>query len=198
MQVILLERLRRLGNIGEEVKVKDGYGRNYLLPQGKALRATEKNRKLFVEKKSEYEKRNQDKKILAEKEAENIQGLTLEIVSAAQVNGKLYGSITVRDLANHLQEQGHNIQRSHIAMPKPISETGIYQIKIILHPEVSTEITVAIAGTQDEVHHLLSPEEEEEQKTEEGGANEIVAPEDVETIEDEKKETSSETETETE
>lgn len=160
MRVILLERVRNLGTIGQEVTVKDGYGRNYLLPKSKALRATEANKELFAKKKVEYESRNSDKKSIAERQAEALRGFVLEIVAAAQANGKLYGSITVRDLAYHLSEKGQTIQRGHIAMPKPITETGIYTIKILPHPEVTAEITVVVGATQEELNTLQKKETE--------------------------------------
>ncbi len=157
MRVILLERVRNLGNIGQEVTVKNGYGRNYLLPKSKALRATTENKKIFETKKAEYETKNAEKKVIAEKQAETLRGFTLEIVAAAQSNGKLYGSITVRDLAHYLHEKGHMVERAHIAMPKPISETGIYTVRILPHPEVSADITVVVGSTQDEVYALQNP-----------------------------------------
>lgn len=168
MRVILLERVRNLGNMGQEVTVKDGYGRNYLLPRAKALRATEANKELFATKKSEYEIKNSDKKTVAEKQADALRGFVLEIVAAAQTNGKLYGSITVRDLALHLNEKGQMVQRAHIVMPKPITETGVYSIRILPHPEVAVDITVVVGATQDELHALQtsSSEEEEEPKQE--------------------------------
>ena len=166
MRVILLERVRNLGNIGQEVTVKDGYGRNFLLPRSKALRATEANKELFKNKKSEYEAKNSDKKAIAEKHADTLRGFVLEIVAAAQANGKLYGSITVRDLAHHLAEKGQNVQRAHIAMPKPITETGVYTVRILPHPEVATEITVVIGSTQEELNTLQkgTTEAEESEK----------------------------------
>jgi len=154
MRVILLERVRNLGNIGQEVNVKDGYGRNYLLPRSKALRATQANKELFNAKKFEYEAKNADKKMIAEKQADALRGFVLEVTAAAQANGKLYGSITVRDLAHHLAEKGQNVQRAHIAMPKPITETGIYTVRILPHPEVATEITVVVGTTQEELNFL--------------------------------------------
>lgn len=169
MRVILLERVRNLGNMGQEVTVKDGYGRNYLLPRAKALRATEANKELFAKKKIEYEEKNSDKKTVAEKQAETLRGFVLEIVAAAQTNGKLYGSITVRDLAHQLHDKKQDVQRAHIIMPKPITETGVYSIRILPHPEVSVDITVVIGSTQEELNtlqHGTSEEEEEEPKQE--------------------------------
>lgn len=166
MRVILLERVRNLGNMGEEVTVKDGFGRNYLLPKSKALRATEANKELFAKKKAEYEIKNSDKKTVAEKQVEALRGFVLEIVAAAQTNGKLYGSITVRDLAHQLHDKKQDIQRAHIIMPKPITETGVYSIRILPHPEVSTDITVVVGSTQEELNVLQkgTSEEEETQK----------------------------------
>lgn len=175
MRVILLERVRNLGNMGQEVTVKDGYGRNYLLPRAKALRATEANKELFAKKKSEYEIKNSDKKTVAEKQADALRGFVLEIVAAAQTNGKLYGSITVRDLALHLNEKSQMVQRAHIVMPKPITETGVYSIRILPHPEVAVDITVVVGATQDELHALqTSNSEEEESKQETAEVIEVV------------------------
>jgi large subunit ribosomal protein L9 len=162
MRVILLERVRNLGNMGQEVTVKDGYGRNFLLPRAKALRATEANKELFNKKKSEYEEKNSDKKTIAEKQAEALRGFVLEIVAAAQTNGKLYGSITVRDLAHQLNEKKQSVQRAHIIMPKPITETGVYSIRILPHPEVSVDITVVVGSTQEELNTLQRSDSEEE------------------------------------
>lgn len=167
MRVILLERVRNLGNMGQEVTVKDGYGRNYLLPKSKALRATEANKELFAKKKSEYEVKNADKKTVAEKLADTLRGFVLEIVAAAQTNGKLYGSITVRDLALHLSEKGQTVQRAHIVMPKPITETGVYSVRILPHPEVSVDITVVVGSTQEELHALQTGTSEEEEPKQE-------------------------------
>lgn len=167
MRVILLERVRNLGNMGQEVTVKDGYGRNYLLPRAKALRATEANKELFAKKKSEYEIKNSDKKTVAEKQADALRGFVLEIVAAAQTNGKLYGSITVRDLALHLNEKGQMVQHAHIVMPKPITETGVYSIRILPHPEVAVDITVVVGSTQDELHALQTSNSEEEESNQE-------------------------------
>jgi large subunit ribosomal protein L9 len=168
MRVILLERVRNLGNMGQEVTVKDGYGRNYLLPKSKALRATEANKELFAKKKAEYEIKNSDKKSVAEKQADILRGFVLEIVAAAQTNGKLYGSITVRDLAHQLHEKKQDVQRAHIVMPKPITETGVYTIRILPHPEVSVDITVVVGSTQEELNLLQkgTTEEDEESKPE--------------------------------
>ncbi len=176
MRVILLERVRNLGNMGQEVTVKDGYGRNYLLPKSKALRATEANKALFSNKKAEYEMKNSEKKTAAEKQADALRGFVLEVVAAAQTNGKLYGSITVRDLALHLSEKGQTVQRGHIVMPKPITETGIYSVRILPHPEVSADITVVVGSTQEELNSLQKGTTDEEKSEQEQEAIAAEAP----------------------
>ncbi len=150
MEIILLERIEKLGSIGDVVTVKNGYARNYLLPNKKALRANESNRKLFEANKAQIEADNATKRAEAEKEAGNVDGKQVVLIRAASNSGQLYGSVSVRDIADALAEQGAHVQKSMIVMEKPIKALGVSDVRIKLHPEVSVTITVNVARSDDE------------------------------------------------
>ena len=144
MDVILLEKIRRLGDMGETVKVKPGYGRNFLLPQGKALPATDANRAVFEARKTELTKRAAESVNAAKIRAEKIAGQVLNIKVMASEEGKLYGSVNVSEVLDAANEAGLDIERNEIVMPTPIREIGRFDIAISLHSEVETSITVVV------------------------------------------------------
>jgi large subunit ribosomal protein L9 len=150
MQVILLERLGKLGQIGEEVRVRDGYARNFLLPQGKALRATEANRAKFQGMKAELEARNLEKKGEAETVAKKLDGQTVIVIRQAGEGGQLYGSVSTRDIANALGEAGFKVERNQIVLNIPIKSIGMHKMPVELHGEVEVEVTVNVARNADE------------------------------------------------
>ncbi len=151
MKIILLERIEKLGNLGDVVTVKDGYARNYLLPQGKALRATPANMERFEREREEIEKRNAEARAVAEQQAEKIRGAQLVMIRAAGETGHLYGSVTTRDIANALNEEyGLEVQRSQVQLDKPIKLIGLQDVKVRLHPEVVETITLNVARNEEE------------------------------------------------
>ena len=145
MDVILLERIARLGLVGDVVKVKNGFARNFLFPQKKALRATDENKKLFEAKRAVLEKQNAEGKAAAEKRAAGMANLSVTIVRQASEDGKLYGSVAVRDIAVALAEAGHEIERRFIDLTSAIKSLGVYEATIHLHPEVSVPVKVQVA-----------------------------------------------------
>lgn len=145
MDVILLEKVKNLGDLGDTVKVKSGYGRNFLLPQGKALPATEANRKVFEARKAELLKKAQDSLSGARMRAERIAGKTLTIKALTAEEGKLYGSVGASDIVRAAAAAGFEIRRSEIEMPDgPIRQTGSYTVTLRLHTEVETKVTVLV------------------------------------------------------
>jgi len=150
MDVILLERIARLGQMGDVVKVKDGFARNFLLPQGKALRANEANRKKFESQRVELEARNLERKQEAEAVAEKLNGQSFIVVRSAAETGQLYGSVSARDIADVLDEAGFKVGRSQVELKAPIKLIGVTDVSISLHAEVSATISLNIARTADE------------------------------------------------
>jgi large subunit ribosomal protein L9 len=142
MDIILLERIVRLGGIGDVVSVKPGYARNYLLPQKKALRATESNRKLFELQRASLEARNAEAKAAAEKAAEGLNGQNFLMIRAAGESGQLYGSVGARDIVEVAAAAGFTIARSQVQLETPLKNIGFRTIKIRLHPEVEVEVNV--------------------------------------------------------
>lgn len=150
MEVILLERIARLGGIGDVVKVKNGYGRNFLIPKKKALRASEENKKVFEERRHLIEEQNAKSKAEAESRAAKLNGMTLTLMRQASQEGKLYGSVTVRDIAEALKEAGHDIPKSQIIIAGSIKTVGDYPVKLTLHAEVPATVTVSIIKSEHE------------------------------------------------
>ncbi len=147
MQVILMEKLANLGNLGDVVKVKDGYARNYLIPHGKAKRATETNIKAFQERRAELEKTQAEALAAAQARGAKLDGLTLQIVQKAGVDGRLFGSVTNYDIVEGLTKQGHEVERSQVRMPDgALKQVGDYSLQIALHPDVVVAINVAVVG----------------------------------------------------
>ena len=145
MEVILLERITRLGGMGDVVKVRDGYARNFLIPMKKALRASSDNKKVFEERRHIIEEQNEKAKAAAAVEAKKLDGLVLTIVRQASQEGKLYGSVTVRDIADALAAEGHEVAKSNIILSTIIKTTGEYPVRLNLHAEVTATIRLTIA-----------------------------------------------------
>jgi len=150
MQVILLERVAKLGQMGEVVNVRDGYARNFLLPQGKALRATEASRKVFEARKTQLEARNLETRREAEAAAARLDGQAFVIIRSASDTGALYGSVTSRDAADAATASGFALARGQIVLDRPIKELGLHVVSVVLHPEVSVPITLNVARSADE------------------------------------------------
>lgn len=150
MQVILLERIGRLGQMGDVVNVKDGYARNFLLPQKKALRATDENRKKFKSQRAQLEATNLELKKEAEAVAEKLGGKTFVVIRTAGDTGQLYGSVSTRDLSDAVTGGGFTINRTQVIMDKPIKTLGLHPTKIALHPEVIVEVVLNVARTEEE------------------------------------------------
>lgn len=144
MEVILLEKIARLGSVGDVVKVKNGYGRNFLIPKKKALRASEENKKIFEERRHIIEQQNAQSKAAAEVIAKKMEGMNLTLIRQASQEGKLYGSIAVRDVADALKEAGHDVPKSQIVMSGTIKNTGDYPVRIALHAEVNATVTLRV------------------------------------------------------
>jgi len=150
MDVILLERIEKLGSIGDVVKVKNGYARNFLLPRGKALRANDANRAVFEANREKIEAQNEERRGEAEKEAKKVDGLKLQLIRQASNTGQLYGSVSARDLSEALEAEGHKIAKNQIVLDRPIKAIGVQEVKIALHPEVAVTISVNIARSPEE------------------------------------------------
>jgi large subunit ribosomal protein L9 len=150
MEVILLERIARLGQMGDVVRVRDGYARNFLLPQGKALRANDDNRTKFESQRVQFEARDLERRQEAEAVAAKLQGQSFVLVRQAGETGQLYGSVTARDLIDAMQAGGFTVNRSQVALNQPIKTIGMHDVLIALHPEVEAHITVNVARSEDE------------------------------------------------
>lgn len=150
MEIILLEHVDKLGKMGDKVQVKSGYARNYLLPQKKALRATEANVAYFEKQKAELEAHNQALFDEASKKADELKGFNAVLIRQAAETGQLYGSVTIRDIANAINEAGYSLERRLVSLDKPIKYLGVYQVKLNLHPEVSQTVLVNVARSADE------------------------------------------------
>ncbi|MEZ5731543.1 MAG: 50S ribosomal protein L9 [Paracoccaceae bacterium] len=150
MQVILLERVAKLGQMGEVVKVKDGYARNFLLPQGKALRASDVNIKSFESRKAQLEAQNLETRKEAESAAAKIDGQSFIVIRSASDAGALYGSVTPRDIADAATADGVTIDRKQVVLIRPIKELGLHTVSVVLHPEVTASIQVNVARSPEE------------------------------------------------
>jgi large subunit ribosomal protein L9 len=159
MEVILLERIAKLGQMGDVVRVKDGFARNYLLPKGKALRANEANRSRFETMKIDLEARNLQQRGEAEKIAERLNGQSLTVLRQAAEGGQLYGSVTPRDLVGLITEKGFAVERSQIVLNVPIKMIGMYKVPVSLHPEVEVTVSLTVARSADEAERLKRGED---------------------------------------
>lgn len=169
MEVILLQRIPKLGQMGDTVRVRDGYARNYLLPQGKAIRATEANQTYFESQRAQLEARNLEQKREAEAIAERLNGQSIVLIRQASERGQLYGSVSTRDIADALTEAGFSVGRSQVEINAPIKMLGLADVPIRLHPEVTATISINVARTADEAERqargedATAPEEEIEE-----------------------------------
>jgi large subunit ribosomal protein L9 len=150
MEVILLERVEKLGAIGDVVRVKDGFARNFLLPNKKALRANDANRKLFDANRARIEADNEVRKTEAEKSAKGVDGKTVQLIRQASNTGQLYGSVSARDIAEALEGVGAKVGKSQIVLDRPIKAIGLHEIRIALHPEVAVTVKVNVARSPEE------------------------------------------------
>ena len=150
MQVILLERIGRLGQMGDVVTVKDGFARNFLLPQGKALRATKANRERFEKERAQLEARNLELKSEAGAVADKLQGQSFIIIRQAGDSGQLYGSVTTRDISTVVTEGGFSIERRQVMLDRPIKTLGLHDVRVGLHAEVEPHVTINVARSPDE------------------------------------------------
>jgi large subunit ribosomal protein L9 len=159
VDVILMERVGKLGHIGETVRVKDGYARNFLLPRGKALRATEANKKKFEGRRADLEARNAELKRAAGEVADKLDGVTVVIVRQAGETGQLYGSVSARDIAEALTAAKHKVERNHVAIQQPIKTLGMHKVPIHLHPEVESTVTVNVARSPEQAERQAKGED---------------------------------------
>ena len=150
MEVILLERVEKLGAIGDVVKVKNGFARNYLLPNKKALRANEANRKLFETNRARIEKENEEKRGDAEKASKGVDGKAVQLIRQASNVGHLYGSVSARDIVEALEGVGAKVTKSQVVLDHPIKAIGVHEVKIALHPEVAVTVKVNVARSPEE------------------------------------------------
>lgn len=150
MDVILLERVEKLGAIGDVVSVKNGYARNYLLPNNKALRANEANKKVFEANRARIEAENANRRGEAESEAKGIDGKTITLIRQASNTGQLYGSVSARDLAEVLAADGAHVAKSQIVLDRAIKAIGLHEVRVVLHPEVSVTVSVNVARSPEE------------------------------------------------
>ena len=162
MEVILLEHVEKLGKMGDKVSVKNGYARNYLLPQQKALRATEANMAYFEAQKAALEAHNKELLDTATKMAESLNGFNAVLIRQAAETGQLYGSVTIRDIAGAMKDAGFDVARRYVYLEKPIKDFGIYQVKINLHPEVSQTILVNVARSAEDAKKQAKAYSQEE------------------------------------
>ena len=174
MQIILLERIEKLGTIGDVVTVKDGYARNFLLPNKKALRANDANRKVFEANRERLESENAARRDDAAKSGEKVEGAEVVLIRASSNSGQLYGSVSVRDVADALKAQGHNISKAQIILERPIKTIGMFDVKVALHPEVHVIVKANVARSDDEAElqsqgiDILAQVAEEERGESEG------------------------------
>lgn len=150
MQIILLERVEKLGGIGDVVSVKDGFARNFLLPRKKALRANDANRRVFEANRERIEQENAQRRETARTEAEDVDGAKVVLIRQASNAGQLYGSVSVRDIVEALAEQGKTVTRSQVVLERPIKAIGLTDVRVVLHPEVTATVNVNVARSPDE------------------------------------------------
>ena len=176
MEIILLERIAKLGQMGDTVRVKNGYARNFLLPAGRALRATEANKKRFETDRAQLEARNLDAKKEAEAVAEKLTGNTFVVIRSAGETGQLYGSVSTRDIAETLTEGGFSTTRQQVRLDRPVKSIGLLEILIMLHPEVEVPITLNVARSKDEAERQARGEDLTQRETFEEEIEEEAAP----------------------
>ena len=166
MQVILLERVEKLGQMGDEVRVKDGFARNYLLPKKKALRANKTNREFFQGQKAQLEARNLEQKKEAEAVGKKLDGKTFMLIRQAGDRGQLYGSVSTRDIANAISEGGVSVNRTQVPLDTAIKTIGLFKVSVRLHPEVRVGVTINVARSEDEAERQARGEDVLAERTE--------------------------------
>jgi large subunit ribosomal protein L9 len=159
MEVILLERVPNLGQMGDVVKVRDGYGRNFLLPQKKALRATKANKERFDRERVTLEARNLDRRKDAEAIGVKLDGQTIKVIRQSGDTGQLYGSVSARDITDGVNAIGFTIERHQVTLLKPIKNLGIHKVKVLLHPEVEVSVSVNVARSMEEAERQAKGED---------------------------------------
>ncbi len=168
MDIILLERVEKLGQMGDLVQVKDGYARNFLLPKGKGMRATAANKKKFETQKVELEARNLERKSEADSVSGKMDGTSIVLIRQSGESGQLYGSVSARDIADALTEQGFHLDKGQVVLGHPVKTLGLFEQKIQLHPEVSATVTINVARSEEEAErqaageNILATDEERE------------------------------------
>jgi large subunit ribosomal protein L9 len=167
MQIVLLERVEKLGQIGDVVKVKDGFARNFLLPKKKALRATKANLSYFETQRTQLEARNLEHRKEAEKVADKLKGKSFVLLRQAGDRGQLYGSVSPRDIADAVTAGGFSIQRTQVPVDKAIKTIGLHEVSVLLHPEVRVQIAINVARTEDEAERQARGEDVLSEKTDE-------------------------------
>ena len=166
MDVILLERIEKLGQMGDVVRVKPGFARNYLLPKRKALRATKENMARFESQRAQLEAQNLKRRQEAEAVGAKLDGLSVVLLRQASEAGQLYGSVTARDIAEAVTEAGFTIQKSQVVLNQPIKELGLHTIRVVLHPEVSVSVSANVAKSAEEAEAQVSGHSPERQEAE--------------------------------
>ncbi|KPF96876.1 50S ribosomal protein L9 [Rhodopseudomonas palustris] len=175
MEVILLERVAKLGQMGELVRVKDGFARNFLLPRGKALRATAANREKYEHMKADLEARNIEAKAEASKVAEKIDGQNVVVIRQASESGQLFGSVSVRDIVTSFEAGGVKITRSQILLDAPIKTIGKHEIQVAVHPEVEVGVSVTVARSAEEAERINRGEDISTRQEDQDAAAEAIA-----------------------
>ena len=175
MEVILLERVAKLGQMGETVRVKDGFARNFLLPHGKALRATKENKERFEGMRNDLETQNLENRGEAQKIADKLNGKSFTALRQASESGQLYGSVSARDIADLVTEGGFKVSRSQIALHAPIKMIGSHKVEIALHPEVEVNVTVIVARNAEEVERITRGEDVTVRREDADHAREVAA-----------------------
>ena len=181
MDIILLERIEKLGTIGDVVSVKDGYARNFLLPQKKALRANDANKKVFEANRERLEKENAERRVEAEARGKDVDGAEVVLIRASSNSGQLYGSVSVRDIVDALTAKGHDINKSQVILERPIKTIGMFDVRVALHPEVSVIVKANVARSDDEAELQsqgvdVMAQMFEEERSESEGFTEAVDP----------------------
>ena len=181
MDIILLERIEKLGTIGDVVTVKDGYARNFLLPQKKALRANEANKKVFEANRERLEKENAERRVVAETHGKDVDGVEVVLIRASSNSGQLYGSVSVRDIVDALVAKGHDVTKSQVILERPIKTIGMFDVRVALHPEVSVIVKANVARSDDEAELQsqgvdVMAQMFEEERSESEGFTEAVDP----------------------
>lgn len=176
MEVILLERVEKLGQMGEVVRVRDGFARNFLLPRKKALRATDANRQVFETQRADLEARNLERRKDAEKVATRLEGQAFVVIRQASDTGMLFGSVSTRDIADAASAGGVAVDRTQVRLDKPLKQLGIFPIRVSLHPEVSVTISINVARSEEEAErqargeNVLARVEDQDEETAAAGA----------------------------